>query len=281
MPDNIGNIYNTKIPSFAENADVQTAFRLYHYGEDTAAPDTIQTESIAGHLKNLEDTKIDVSPVIVPVGANLNDYTSSGYFVDNNTDRSGSSNFPEVDSSSYPGFLMVINRGSVAITQQYHMLGLPDNQINTVFIRNYYAGSWSAWTQVANIEDILSQTNTVYYKIEGSSTETAYSKLDSDDRFAPKLFAEKPRPSTYTINLDDLSSIVQMNAGTLTIPADSTTNFKLGSIVNVYNSSPTSFLTIQGADGVTVRNPGTIEPYQEASLRKRAANEWVAAGPVY
>ena len=281
MPDNIGNVYNTKIPSFAENADVQTAFRLYHYGEDTAAPDTIQPESIAGHLKSLEDTKIDVTPVNIPVGANLNDYTSSGYFIDNNTDRSGSSNFPEVDTSSYPGFLVVINRDSVAITQQYHMLGVSGNRLNIVFVRNYYGGAWSEWIRIANTEEIISVTNTVYYKIEGSSSETAYSKLDADDRFAPKLFAEKPRPSTYTITLDDLSSIVQMDAGTLTIPADSTTNFKLGSIVNVYNSSPTEFLEIAGATGVTVRNPGTIEPYQEASLRKRAANEWVAAGPVY
>jgi hypothetical protein len=32
MTESIGSLYNTQIPSYSENADVQEAFRLYHYG---------------------------------------------------------------------------------------------------------------------------------------------------------------------------------------------------------------------------------------------------------
>jgi hypothetical protein len=44
--------YNTKIPSLAENANIQDALRLYHYG--TTTPPTIGNviaNSVAGHLK--------------------------------------------------------------------------------------------------------------------------------------------------------------------------------------------------------------------------------------
>ena len=30
--ESIGAIYSTKIPGYADNADIQAAFKLYHYG---------------------------------------------------------------------------------------------------------------------------------------------------------------------------------------------------------------------------------------------------------
>jgi len=49
-----------------------------------------------------------------------------------------------------------------------------------------------------------------------------------------------------------------------------------GRVVPVATSS--SGITVAGASGVTVRNGGLVAPFQEVSLRKRAANEWVLAG---
>ena len=46
--------YNTKMPSLADNANIQDALRVYHYG--TTTPPTIGTvisNSIAGHFKNM------------------------------------------------------------------------------------------------------------------------------------------------------------------------------------------------------------------------------------
>jgi hypothetical protein len=60
MAEDIGNIYKTKIPSYAEAADIQAALKLFHYGT-TTVPTTegeILSDSLAGHLKSL-DTRLD------------------------------------------------------------------------------------------------------------------------------------------------------------------------------------------------------------------------------
>jgi hypothetical protein len=47
--------YNTSIPSLAENADIQEALRLYHYGTKTppADPANPSSTSVAGYIKTI------------------------------------------------------------------------------------------------------------------------------------------------------------------------------------------------------------------------------------
>lgn len=54
--EDIGSVYTTQIPGIADNADIQTALRLYHYGQSSAPSsiDTVLSSSVAGHLKNLQ-----------------------------------------------------------------------------------------------------------------------------------------------------------------------------------------------------------------------------------
>jgi hypothetical protein len=55
--ENIGSIYTTKIPGYEDNADIQAALRLYHYGS-TEEPDTIEEASetsLVFHLKGIQD----------------------------------------------------------------------------------------------------------------------------------------------------------------------------------------------------------------------------------
>jgi len=57
--ESIGAIYSTKIPGYADNADVQAAFKLYHYGStdyNTANADTgvLVNPSIAYTLNDLQ-----------------------------------------------------------------------------------------------------------------------------------------------------------------------------------------------------------------------------------
>lgn len=59
MSESIGAIYPTQIPGYADNADVQAAFRLYHYGSaaySTANSNTanLVNPSIAYTLNNLQ-----------------------------------------------------------------------------------------------------------------------------------------------------------------------------------------------------------------------------------
>lgn len=55
IPSN--ELFNTQIPALSENANIQEALRLYHYGVGTGVPTTnsqIQEQSVAGHFKKIK-----------------------------------------------------------------------------------------------------------------------------------------------------------------------------------------------------------------------------------
>lgn len=59
--ESIGSLYPTKIPGYADAADIQEALRLYHYGSKTydplnSNPDQIPDDSIAGNLRDLNSS---------------------------------------------------------------------------------------------------------------------------------------------------------------------------------------------------------------------------------
>jgi hypothetical protein len=65
--ESIGVIYSTKIPGYADNADIQAAFKLYHYGStdyNTANSDTanLVSPSIAHTLNNLQTQITGLDP---------------------------------------------------------------------------------------------------------------------------------------------------------------------------------------------------------------------------
>ena len=81
----------------------------------------------------------------------------------------------------------------------------------------------------------------------------------------------------YVLALADAGKVVVMNktgTATLTVPANATVAFPLGTILYVYNIS-SGDVTVTPASGVTVRNSGTVAQYAQVLLRKRATNEWV------
>lgn len=96
----------------------------------------------------------------------------------------------------------------------------------------------------------------------------------------PPIFETEEKTVDYTLALADSGLVVQMNksgAATLTIPTNASVAFPIGTIVGVYNRSSDA-VTVVGAAGVTVRNDGAVGQFAEASLRKRATDEWVMVG---
>jgi hypothetical protein len=87
--------------------------------------------------------------------------------------------------------------------------------------------------------------------------------------------------TTYTLVLADAGKIVEMNnasPNTLTVPPNSSVAFPVGTVIDVYQMGVGTTTVAQGS-GVTVRNAGQLRAqYSEASLRKRATNEWVLRG---
>lgn len=141
MAESIGTKYTTQIPSYSENADIQTALKLYHYGQETE-PATIESNSVAGHLKYLEDTKVDIIPTVLASGANLNNQTATGYYSATNAVANLGANFPE----QVAGILHVINDSSNNFISQTY-LALSSNKL---YWRNRVSTTWTTWKETSD-----------------------------------------------------------------------------------------------------------------------------------
>jgi hypothetical protein len=91
--------------------------------------------------------------------------------------------------------------------------------------------------------------------------------------------------TNYTIALSDVSKIVEINSGSLsvvTVPSSSVVNFPIGSQITVagYGAGQVSFTT--GSSGVNIRSAGNrlrlLQQYSFATLTKRGADEWYLFG---
>jgi hypothetical protein len=67
MAENIGTQIPTKIPSLSDNADIQAALRLYHYGQnendenfDPSSSGTLNSASIAGYISSIQSDISDI-----------------------------------------------------------------------------------------------------------------------------------------------------------------------------------------------------------------------------
>ena len=97
MAEPIGNLYPTLIPEYDEDADIQAALRLYHYGSTAAdiTTENLPEDSVAGYLKNLQEQITSVTsagigseisttlPTNVPDGFIWADVASSANIVSN------------------------------------------------------------------------------------------------------------------------------------------------------------------------------------------------------
>jgi hypothetical protein len=190
MTQNIGAEgapYNTKIPALAENADIQTALRVYHYGVNTDNPITLEANSIAGFLSALQTGKIANVPVIIPNEANLDNYTTTGFYSQrDNTFASNGSSYPSLDGQKNAGMLTVINDGNI-IYQTYHMSG---NGSNNKFWRARFSGSWTPWREASDdthTHDILYYRK---YAVGQPKTSTVYNASEVDSIANTKVSSE-------------------------------------------------------------------------------------------
>jgi hypothetical protein len=163
-----GAKYNTKIPALSDNADIEAALRIYHYGSNTDNPSPIPDNSIAGFLGALESTKLSLTPKSIPndYSNNLNSIVQTGFYSQPNSTGTtgaqavGALGYPvySVDSKAYAGMLEVVNDG-VLVFQKYHMT----DSKNVVFWRvgtvtatspsisvNWGSGLNSGWKQATD-----------------------------------------------------------------------------------------------------------------------------------
>lgn len=97
--------------------------------------------------------------------------------------------------------------------------------------------------------------------------------------------AGTPRTATGTLILAEAGTVVEMNVATannITIPPNSSVAFPLNTIIEICQIGAGSTTILPGA-GVTLRPASSAVisgQWRSASIRQRAANEWVVGGDI-
>jgi hypothetical protein len=253
--ESIGAIYSTKIPGYADNADIQAAFKLYHYGStdyNTANANTanLVNPSIAYTLNNLQEqiTGLD------PAGS-----VSKGTIDAKGDLLVGSAN-DTVDN------LAVGSNNYVLVADSAQTLGI----------------KWAALPSASTSSAGIVQLNDGYASTSTSIAPTANalkSVYELSERKA--LTINTQSGTTYTLTATDADSkMVQFTSSssvTVTVPAST---FTAGQQINLTRYG-TGSVTVQGAAGVTVNATPTLvlrAQYSAATLVCINASTFVLYG---
>jgi hypothetical protein len=145
-----------------------------------------------------------------------------------------------------------------------------------------------SWTSSENINLASGKDLKVNGTAVISSTAGGFIFTDGTQTKAgvPSLTTTFSKTASYNLSTDGLSlrdGIIEINAAgetTLTIPANSTTAFPVGTSIDILQTGAGT-VTIAGAVGVTLNStPGQRlrDQWSSATLLKRAENTWVAMG---
>lgn len=290
MSESIGNLYSTQIASLSENADIQEAFRLYHYGAPSGTgsgeydPTNINVAnlinpSIAYSLNNLQS---QITTISGSLGVQATVWTTKGDLV-TRTSSPGVIRFGvgadgsvlTANSATATGLEwsppVVTLTNAVTLTNKTIALGSnivsgTISQFNTALTDGDFAtlsGSESISNKtlsLTTISDSLSVVGNVIYHTVPESKATTYPLVLSDD-----------------------GKIIEMSGGGfLQIPTDASVNFPIGTQITVLQTT-SSQVTIQAiTPGTTTVNgtPGLKlrTQWSSATLIKRGVNLWVAIG---
>lgn len=98
------------------------------------------------------------------------------------------------------------------------------------------------------------------------------------------LVVQEFKTASYVLVLADAGKVIDLNlaaAGTLTIPADATANFPVGTVIG-WRQSGAGQITLTAAAGVTLLSSGSrfksSAQFAEGGITKRSANQWIASG---
>jgi hypothetical protein len=151
MTTEIGQDFKTQIPSLSDDANIQEAFRLYHYGISTE-PDQgtpISPLSIESHLKtlssNIDAISAGQAAITVLDQENLNSVVETGTYHKPTTPVAGYG-YPSLN----PGLLSVTTTSSGSIYQAYQTIGGASGTNNRWWRgRTSNVSDWSAWKQAS------------------------------------------------------------------------------------------------------------------------------------
>ena len=283
MTESIGSLYNTQIPSYSENADVQAAFRLYHYGStdyNTANTNTanLVNPSIAYTLNNLQTQINAISPLDVSIIDAKGDLLVGSA---NNT----ADNLP-VGSNNY-----------VLTADSTQTLGIKWAALDTTLTNT------ATFTNKTLTSPIINGLGVIFEGTTDDAFETTLSAQDpTSDRsivipnesgtLALKdLSFNTQTGTTYTFVLTDSGKLVtasNASSQTYSIPTNASVAFPIGTqihlvqygigqvTVNAASSGTTTVLS----SAVISTQPKTRVQYSSITCVKMDTNTWLVIGDI-
>lgn len=207
MSTEIGRDWVSRIPSLSDDANIQQAFRMYHYGnQDGSEPgpgDTIN--GVEGYFASLQSqiesitAGVDAIKDLSDNAINLNDLDTvaeSGTYRRSSTpitDR----NYPELSA----GLLFVAVTDGGAVYQEYQTIGGSSGTNNYYWRGRDAAGNWSDWSQASksghNHDSLYYRKAEIDARVSEQSGLNASSVLVTD--------AQKKITTSSTISTTELS----------------------------------------------------------------------------
>lgn len=248
MPEAIGSLFPTQVPSYTEAADIRKAFNLYHYGteEVPTTESQILADSMAGYIRDTLaaiDAVVEGAAVINNLGIseNLNDLTQTGVY-HSTASPTTILNYPSttagllnfwVSSSNNAYFQTYVTNAAASGSNFYWRTG---TKVQTTVI-------WGDWQQSAkegHLHDSRYFTqNQINAKIDPSLTPSTATYVDATGKVV-SLASVSPTELGY---LDGVTSSIQTQLNGKALLDHTHTNYWLKTEtakVTVSSVAPTS-----------------------------------------
>lgn len=256
--ETIGNLYPTEIPGYTDSADIQAAFRLYHYG------------SSAYDVENTDAAQL-VNPSIAHTLNSLQDQITG-------LDPSGSVSKGTIDAK---GDLIVGSANNLV-----SRLGVGSNNFVLVADSSQTLGiKWSALPTATTGSAGVVQLNDGYASTSTTLAPTANalkSVYDLSERKA--LTINSQSGTSYTlVSTDADSKMVQFTSSSDVVVTVPSSTFTAGQQINLTRYG-TGSVTVEGGSGVTVNATPTLvlrAQYSAATLVCIDSSTFVLYGDLY
>lgn len=274
MTQVLGNAYPTTIATLSDEATIIDAFKYYHQGGLTNSP---APNSVEGHFISV-NTRVDtvntqlgyagVSPAPASVHARLSSLESVvGTSLASTYIKSApaSNDTPSTRNLISPTLSSVIPLtiqgvlGQTADLQQWKTSAATVAKIDsTGKIFSYDGTSTAEVATVSGTQTLTNKTLTTPIQTIGTNAKSA----------------------SYTLALSDQSKMIEVSAAaTITIPADATVNFPVGTYIVILQTG-SGQVVIAGEGFTPAATPGLKlrAQWSMATLIKRGTNSWVIVG---
>lgn len=250
--ESIGTLVPTKIPGLADPADIQAAFKAYHYGSytfNTAETNTANliNPSIAYTLNDLD---VRITAIDTSGSLQASSFNAKG----------------DLLSASANDTLSVVTVGANG----------------TILTANSATASGLSWATPAAADTLTTSSSVTDAKISWDTTNKQIQVGNGTSllNFQPFNVNTTAKTAGYTFVLSDANTLVQMNgAYAFTVPLNATVAYPIGTQIHLIALTTgvtvafTAGITSYATPGAKIRAAGSM-----ATLIKLNTDTWVLAG---